>query len=338
MPALADGGGAPFRRRPLPDRVRRPPPRRGTRCGCDRPLDLEHTGAALSVGRPWPGDAWRQGPWRSSHPASRATARGSARSRWPAPARTRSSARGPGQLGQAAAVGDRHLLVVGTVHDEQRPRRQPGRGLVGPERGERRRPLPPVRRKARGADGTDTPGVLDHPDAFVGPVGEGGRRPEARHSPHPGVLAGHAQAERPAGSEPDDPHTAAVADPRGVIDERPEVVVPTPEREVTRRPPTPRRHPTTTGYPFSAGDAVRQTWEGCRPRVRPSPARPGSRDRARARWRGHPGWTDPGATCNASDARRPLDLSPRRRHVRVLLAGRPLVGRAVTQVRQKRQA
>ena len=78
-------------------------------------------------GRPQPRTCRRRLRWRSSQPSSTATARGSWRSRWPAPRMMRSSA-SPCASTSTRASNTGHEVVVAAVHHEQRSRGQLRRG------------------------------------------------------------------------------------------------------------------------------------------------------------------------------------------------------------------
>ena len=95
--------------------------------------------------------------------------------------------------------------------------------------------------KPGGADGADTPGVLDHPHAFVGPVGERGR--VTRSTPRPAPGRPRPPTHRPRAPPVPNPtiHTPPPSPiSRGVVDHGPEVVVPT-RRARSHRPTRPRR-------------------------------------------------------------------------------------------------
>ena len=143
--------------------------------------------------------AWR---WRSSQPSRTATARGSWRSWWPAPSMMRSSA-SPCASASTRRVEGRHRLVVGAVHDQQRPRRQRRRIADGPDLAQLARPGVERRREVRRADDADVAGVLEQPAGVAGPVVEVRRRARGWPRPAPGRPSDAAAdtAQRAAGPE-----------------------------------------------------------------------------------------------------------------------------------------
>ena len=140
---------------------------------------------------------------RSSQPSRTATARGSWRSRWPAPASRLSSADAVG-VGELPGVARRHALVVVAVHHEQRAGREPaGRSRsagTGGTPGSTRRPTPgsPAcgwRRSPGRARGTAA--------GCSAQSSKSARGLSSAAGPHPGVVGGDADGDRAAGVRAD---------------------------------------------------------------------------------------------------------------------------------------
>ena len=139
---------------------------------------------------------------RSSQPSSTATARGSWRSRWPAPSNRLSSALAVG-LDELAGVARRHAVVVLAVHHQHRRGAKRRADSDRTEPAELPRPLVDRLREPRCPDRADLAGVIEEASGLLGPVvevGAGRQQPDGRH---PRVVRADADRDRPSGVGPD---------------------------------------------------------------------------------------------------------------------------------------
>ena len=162
-------------------------------------------------------------------------ARGSWRSRWAAPDRTRSS------TSPWAASARARASRTGTTSSLAPCTSRMGRGGILAIR-----PSGRISRssRAQASRSGGKAGIADHPGGpglgheaagIHGPLGEVGRGREGGHAPDPRVLAGGAQGQRPAGGEPARPHGVDPGRLQQDVGGRLEVGQPATEGEVARR-------------------------------------------------------------------------------------------------------
>ena len=171
---------------------------------------------------------------RSSQPSRTAIARGSWRSRWPAPTSRLSSA-------EPWASASWRASAVGTLSSSSPCITSSGRGAkrraasIGRNRRNARLHSSTDAGKPRRAHGADLPGVLEEPPRVVGPVVEVGARAEQPARPHPGIVGTDADGDRATGvrAQQHDLRRARLTDE--VVDRRAQVVDPALQREVARR-------------------------------------------------------------------------------------------------------
>ena len=216
QPAGLGGGGRPVRRRRAPSvadidspESLRPGPRveEGQEEGRQDQAGLTSPGPGGLTAGPQPGSGFTCGAWRSSQPSSTATARGSWRSWWPAPAMMRSSA------APWASAEDAGVEVRAPPRRRRRARRaaagRRGRAtavdgrmvaeLAGPASSDAGKP-------GRG-DQADLAGVLEERGGGGRPSRRSRPARRARRRPGPrGSRRAGADGQRAAGAEAGQPH------------------------------------------------------------------------------------------------------------------------------------